>query len=135
MPNLKWKIAIVGRRTFYDYSKLESEVLSFFNDSVENFKSDCIEIISGGARGTDTLAIQLARKYNVPYTIFPPEPKDETKQEFIKAAMVRNYKIIERADYVFLFWDMKKVGGTWHDLKYCVELDKPYKIIKIETLI
>lgn len=84
-------MAIIGTRTFDDFSYLET-VLS--NHTIT-------EIVSGGAIGADTLAEQYATKYNIPIKIFYPNWKKYGKIAGIK----RNTQIVDYCDYVIAFWD------------------------------
>jgi uncharacterized phage-like protein YoqJ len=88
----------------------------------------CSEIISGGARGVDSMAKKAAAKLKIKYTCFRPR-----YQKFGRAApLVRNNAIIERADCVLAFWDGKS-KGTMHALGYCIKCRKPFKIFIISA--
>lgn len=111
------KLAIVGSRTFDDYGML----IKFIR---ENYDIDSItHIISGGARGADTLGERFADEFNKEKTIFPAEWKKYGK----KAGFLRNVDIIKNCDECVCFWDGES-HGTKHDIDLCVEMRKPYKI-------
>ncbi len=61
------KLAIVGSRRFNDYSKM----LGIVRNDYLHFGLE--EIISGGAKGADTLAEQIAKELGVPFKVFPAE--------------------------------------------------------------
>ena len=64
-----YKLTIVGSRKFEDFHLMLREycaVLSPLNLDVE----DDIEIVSGGAKGADTLAEKLASLNKLPFKVF-----------------------------------------------------------------
>lgn len=114
------KIAIVGSRSFNDYSLLEKTLDEFIktNGNPET-------IISGGARGVDTLAETYARNHNIRTTIYPAGWNTYGKA----AEYIRNSTIIQNCDVCFAFWD-EQSRGTAHDIKLCNAFNKPCKIIR-----
>lgn len=88
-------IAIVGSRDFKNFDFLEKTILD--NYKIENIT----EIISGGAKGADTLAEQFAIKYSIPMSIFTPDWDLYGKS----AGYKRNILIIDMSDEVIAFWD------------------------------
>ena len=64
------------------------------------------EIISGGAKGVDTLAKEYALENGLKLTEFLPEYERYGKG----APLKRNITIIESADIVLAFWDGKSRG-------------------------
>lgn len=111
------KLAIVGSRTFNDYNML----VDFIQD---NYNIDEItHIVSGGARGADTLGERFAEEFNKEKIIFPADWKTYGK----KAGFLRNVDIIKNCDECVCFWDGES-HGTKHDIDLCVEMEKPYKI-------
>lgn len=91
------KVAVVGGRDFAD-TKLLADTL----DQVRSF--DCL--VSGKARGADSLAESYADLWNIPKIIHVPEWKKYGKG----AAFIRNQLIIDDADIVVAFWDGKSKG-------------------------
>lgn len=108
-------VAIVGGRDFDDYEQFKSCV----NGEKIKFKS----IISGGARGVDTLAERYAKEIGVPLKIYWPDWTKHGKA----AGPIRNRQIIENSDCVIAFWD-EKSPGTRSSLKIAEELKKPLTI-------
>lgn len=83
-------------------------------------------IISGGARGIDTLARKFARDNKLKLI----ELKPNYDRYGPKAPHVRNTEIIKMADFVYIFWDGKS-KGTKAVIEKCRRNAKPYKIIPI----
>lgn len=113
------KIAIIGSRECGNIN-LEQELIKRF-DIVTNDT-----IISGGARGIDTLAAQFARKHGIKLLEFRPDYATYG----LGATFVRNRMIVDVADVVIAFWN-----GTSRGTKYTIEYAKkkyvPVVIIKI----
>lgn len=89
------KLAIVGSRKFSDYAWMEQCLLRRF--SVEDIEA----VISGGARGTDSLAARFAGEHHLPLVVVPADWKRYGR----KAGPLRNAEIVSRADTVAAFWD------------------------------
>jgi len=106
------KIAIIGSRsiTNCDVEKYIKEYYEF---------STIEEIISGGAIGIDTLARELAKKHDKRLIEFKPDYKKLGKA----APIIRNKKIIDRADTIFVFWDGES-KGTLFSIEYAKTKDK-----------
>ena len=110
------KLAIVGSRTFFDYKVLKKTL----DDISTEHGLIYVEIISGGAKGADTLGEKYAEEYKIPTKIFPAEWKKYGK----KAGFKRNVDIIENCDLCVCFWDGES-HGTQHDINLCKEMHKP----------
>ena len=94
------KIAIVGSRSFNDFDKLESFILNRINSGFIS------KVVSGGAKGADTLGEEFAKKYNKSTLIFLADWETHGKA----AGMIRNKDIVENSDVVFAFWDGNSKG-------------------------
>ena len=97
------KIAVIGSRHFTDYDRLERVLQPWLP----------AHIISGGAKGADALAEQLARENKLPITVIKPD----WKQYGRGAGPIRNRTIVDTADLVIAFWDGKS-RGTASALNY-----------------
>ena len=86
------KVAIVGSRDYPSPSLVRAFVNTLPDDTI---------IISGGARGVDTVAEQAARYRHLKVEIYPAEWDKWGRS----AGMMRNGKIINAADRVVAFWD------------------------------
>lgn len=105
------KPAVIGSRSITSYP-LE-----------EVIPADTEEIISGGARGIDTLAREYAQAHGIPCTEIRPDYARYGKG----APLRRNLEIIEKADLVIALWDGKSTG-TAHTIRKCREIGKPVVI-------
>lgn len=113
------KLGIIGSRGFnnYDFLKKETNIFLIENDISIN------TIISGGAKGADTLGEKYAEEYKIPVKIFYPDWNKYGK----KAGYLRNIEIIENSDVVIAFWD-----GCSPGTKISIDLARnKNKILKI----
>ena len=91
------KIGVVGSRDFDDYKKLEKELNKIEGITV---------IVSGGAKGADTLAREFAEKNDIKLTEFKPDYEQYGRG----APLRRNKKIVEYSDQIIAFWDGESKG-------------------------
>jgi hypothetical protein len=108
------KIAIIGSRSISDINLSE-----YIHE-----KPECI--ISGGAKGIDTLAEKWAKENMIKTIIFKPEYDRYGKG----APLRRNHTIVENADLIYAFWDGES-RGTKHTIDYAIDNQKDIKIIKV----
>lgn len=111
------KVAVIGSRTFSDYKSLEKVLDSFPNIDL---------IVSGGAKGADTLAERYAYYHNIKKLIFKPEWDKYGKS----AGFKRNKDIVNASDIVIAFWDLQS-RGTKSSIDYAKSKNKKVLIIKI----
>lgn len=103
------KAAIVGSRGLI----LNTSDISFY------LPAAVTEIVSGGAKGVDTLAKNFAIENNYKYIEFLPD-----YEKYGKAAPLRrNDKIIDYSNLVLALWDGKS-KGTEYVINKCKEIGK-----------
>ncbi len=107
------KIAIIGSRNIK-------------NINIGEYITEADEIVSGGAVGVDSLAVQYAKQNGIKLTEFLPEYKKYGRA----APIVRNRQIVNYADVVIAFWDGKS-KGTSYTIKYAKSINKVCQIIII----
>jgi predicted Rossmann fold nucleotide-binding protein DprA/Smf involved in DNA uptake len=113
----KIKLAIIGSRDFDD--------ADLFERTLEPYRNKISLVISGGARGADSLAEEWAEVYGIPTKIF--------KADWSKgkgAGFARNIEIIGACDAVIAFWDGNS-PGTAHSLRLAKDSKKPVKVINV----
>ncbi|NBL01073.1 MAG: DUF2493 domain-containing protein, partial [Erysipelotrichia bacterium] len=81
-------------------------------------------IISGGAKGADTLGVQWAHKNDIPAIIFIPDFKKHKR-----AYHFRNRQIVREADTIIAFWNGHSTG-TKYTIDFAKTLEKEVIIIK-----
>jgi hypothetical protein len=112
------KLAIVGSRDFNDYEYLK-KVLEPIRDKVSL-------IISGGAKGADTLGERYAKENNIPVQIFYPDWNKFGKS----AGFKRNVDIVNNCDAVVAF-QINDSKGTQHTINIAKEKGKKVKVFKL----
>lgn len=110
------KLAIVGSRNITDIN-LESYIIEYPD-----------EIISGGAKGIDTLAAEYARKHHIPLIEYLPDYKKYGRS----APIIRNRQIIEAADNVLALWDGVS-RGTKNSIETARKLGKKVSLFIIDA--
>lgn len=109
------KVIIAGSRTITDYSMVI--------DGVRNSGYLIEEVVSGKARGPDTLGERWANQNNVPVTEFPADWKTYPKA----AGPIRNAQMGKYADAAIILWDGQS-KGTRHMIEVMKRLKKPVHI-------
>lgn len=106
------KLLIVGSRSITDF-----DLTKYIPTGVEL-------IISGGARGVDTIAEQYADKHKISKLILRPD--------YVKygrgAPLIRNRKMVDIADRVIIVWDGVS-KGTKRTAEYAKSIGKEIIII------
>lgn len=92
---VKHSIAVVGSRDYEDYFTFHDAMMILLAGKY------CSELVSGGARGVDSMAERFARELDIPIYVIRPDYENYGKSAPIR----RNTDIIKRADEVIAFWD------------------------------
>lgn len=109
------KVAVVGSRDFND--------IDLMVDTLGQY--EITEIISGGARGADSLAEDFADAAGIKKTIFPANWAKYGKA----AGYFRNTKIIRNCDVCIAFWDGKS-RGTKSSIDLCKQFGKECRVVR-----
>lgn len=107
-------LAIVGSRTITDEA--------FVNRILNAYKyifGMPVKVVSGGARGIDTIGEKWADKNNIDKLIFPAEWDKYGKS----AGFIRNEDIIKNCDVCLAIWDGGS-NGTKNDFEHCKKYHK-----------
>jgi len=115
---MKHTIIIAGGRDFDNYSLLKEKV----DQVIAQWKNpnDKIEIVSGGARGADTLGQQYAEERKYKLKLFPADWDKYGKS----AGYKRNKKMAKYAGICICFWD-----GISKGTKHMIDLANRYALI------
>lgn len=115
-----FKVIVAGSRGFGDYSKLCSSL----DRLLVNVSPAEIEIVSGCARGADSLAILYAKDRGYACTKMPADWSSGRG-----AGYRRNEAMGRYADVLVAFWDGQS-RGTKHMIGFMRQLGKPYRIVR-----
>ena len=111
-------LAIVGTRAFTDYRR--------FCAVIDAVNTPITAIVSGGAKGTDTMAAKYAREHDITLIEYLPN-----WDEFGKSAGYRrNVMIVERCDAMIAFHNGTS-KGTQHDIDIISKTNKPLHIVPV----
>lgn len=113
------KIAIIGSR--------ECSNIDFVGnlEAVLNVSKDDT-IISGGAKGIDTLAANYAKEKNISLIEFLPDYKKNGRA----ATFIRNREIVDNSNVVVAFWNGNS-KGTKYTLDYARKKNKRIIVVSI----
>lgn len=108
------KLLIAGSRSITDF------------DLAPYVPEDVTEIISGGAKGIDTLAEKYADEHRISKHIILPEYNKYGKA----APILRNRAMVDICDAVLVIWDGRS-KGTLSTVNYANEKGKNITLINI----
>ena len=116
------KMAIVGSRNTgtVDFSLVMDELR-------QRIKNPITEVISGGAKGYDTMAAAWAILRGIAVTELRPDYQKHGRA----ATFIRNRAIVDSADIVVAFWDGKS-RGTKYTIDYAEKKRKDIIIVNTE---
>lgn len=100
---MEFKVIIAGGRDFNDFPRLCNVMDKLLTEQI---KINKIVIISGGARGADTLGQRYARLRNFELI----KVKVDWNKHGKSAGFIRNKEMLNIADGVVCFWDGKSTG-------------------------
>ncbi|MBQ9721533.1 MAG: DUF2493 domain-containing protein [Oscillospiraceae bacterium] len=119
MSSEKFDVIIAGSRGFDDYAMLVRHCDYLFSVCKPN------AIISGTARGADTLGERYAKERGIPVQRFPAQWDKYGK----RAGYLRNQEMLDHADALIAAWDGKS-RGTAHMIEIARQKGIPVRIIK-----
>lgn len=118
------KILVVGSRDFNNYEMLKNAI-----DTATNTYED-IEIISGGAKGADSLAEQYAKEKGYALKVFPADWDKYGKSAGYRRNAEMHKYISEFDDRLCIaFWD-RQSKGTQHSFDLAKQYNNPILVIK-----
>ena len=127
------KLGITGSRSITDF-----DFIPYFTMRDKSFRTFCRErglgrrkitaVITGGARGIDTLAFQAAETAGIRNLQFLPDRAKYRGKTILKAFQARNQQIVENCDVLLAVWDGRS-RGTENTLAYARKVHKPAFLI------
>ena len=109
------KLAVVGSRDFSNERLMDEELRKHM---------PLTQVISGGARGADSLAEQWARHNGIDVQVFYPDHKKHKRPYHH-----RNRLICEACDTLIAFWNGHSTG-TRYTIGYARQIGKPVIVVK-----
>lgn len=114
-----FKVIIAGGRDYHDMAQLTSTM----DTLLEN--KPFVTIISGGAKGADTLGERYAKMRNYHLMVVKPDWDKYGK----RAGYLRNETMLHFADAVVCFWNGVS-KGTAHMVHITMKSGKPLRVIR-----
>lgn len=131
------KIAVTGSRSIQDADTVFMHLDKTIDWLVKEGWIDAeepVSIVSGGAKGVDTLAKMYADINDYDFFLYKPYHLVDNRTEYDpKYFFARNKQIVDNADYIVVFWDGES-HGTAHVLKLCNKSKKPYQLIRMDKV-
>lgn len=126
-PGRTFTLAVIGSRSFTDVRVLERHldavilrIAKVHGDSLD------LRMVSGGARGADTLAKKYADANGIPC----PEIRPDYVRYGDPAPFVRNKEIVRQADAVVAF-QHRRSSGTQDAIDFARQLDRPVLVVRV----
>jgi len=113
------KVIVAGSRTFNNYALLKA-TLDELNEQED------IEIVSGTARGADTMGEQWAKENNKIIHRFKPDWSIGKS-----AGIKRNIEMAQFSDAAIIFWDGQSVGSK-HMIDFAKQRGLKVKVVRYE---
>jgi len=123
-----YKVIVAGGRDFDDYEYMSTKLDELFWRS-SSFDEYPIKIISGMAKGVDTLAIRYADEHRMTKILFPANWKFHPRI----AGFLRNEDMLSIATHLVAFWDGKS-SGTKHMIEIAKEKEIPVWVYQYNNL-
>ena len=105
-----YRVIIAGSRSFNDYVLLREQCLSILQEKMRTHR---VIIVSGHARGADSLGERFANEFRLPFELHPAKWRLLGKA----AGMVRNAEMAKCSDALIAFWDGES-SGTRHMINF-----------------
>jgi YspA, cpYpsA-related SLOG family len=112
------RIAIVGSRDYPDLDAVRRFVATLPAGTV---------VVSGGARGVDTVAVEAAVAHGLHTVVYTPDWRLGTA-----SGLIRNTRIVRDADEVVAFWDGHS-RGTADTVRKATRAGLPVRIVRPGT--
>jgi len=122
------KVAIVGSRSM----GTDQESIDAIKYQLDMLKEDDWNvIISGGAKGVDSIAKEWAVGEGIDFILYKPYHLIDTKMTYTpRFFFTRNKQIVDNADKLIIFWDGIS-NGTRDVIRYAQKRGKPIQIITL----
>ena len=128
------KLGITGSRSITQF-----DFMPYFTMKDKDFRAFCrkhglgrrkiTKVISGGARGIDSIAFQAAEAAGIRNLQFLPDRNKFPGKLVLKAFQERNRKIVDNCDILLAVWDGKS-RGTKNTLAHARRINKPAFLIE-----
>ena len=123
------KVGVIGSRTITNRDDVWIPLTRLLDTT--SLQKDKIVVLSGGAKGVDTLAQQWADVNNVPFILFKPYFLVDSRAPYDpRHYFTRNKQIIDNSDIIIAFWDGHTKGASW-GINYARKTKKTLVIVDV----
>lgn len=116
---------VVGSRSFNNYGLMKAKLDKLL------VNQDSVLIVSGGARGADTLAEQYAKERCCPCEVFPADWSTGKSAGFVRNEKMHKFISTFESRGVVAFWDGKS-RGTAHNFRLAEKYNNPLRVIRFK---
>ena len=117
-------LAIIGQREL-----TEEQVSPIVLDAISKLNPS--KIVSGGAKGVDSIAVSIAKSLSLTTEEFLPEFKSQSRADIVMGYYERNMRIVNACDAVLAIVGNRKTGGTYYTIGYAEKMGKPITICHV----
>lgn len=135
------RIMIIGSRSIAskdneNYAVEAGLVRQFLRNELEKLPEDVpVTVLSGGAKGVDTIAEEFAKENRLDFILFKPYHLIDNKVEYMpRFFFSRNKQMVDNSDAVIAIWDGES-NGAKHAIEYANKRRKPVTVVTKEELL
>jgi predicted Rossmann-fold nucleotide-binding protein len=129
------RVAIIGGRDFGLTLKEQEwmwKKLDILRDQYQETATPWSVVVSGGAKGADTVGKAWAKSRSLSFVLFKPYHLiDTTVSYHPRYFFIRNKQIVDNSDLIVAFWNGES-AGTRHAIRYAKSSQKPVVIFDHE---
>lgn len=124
------RIAIVGSRSITDVKRVKSII--DLAVPLLTYEKAPVTVLSGGAKGVDTIAQEWASDRSLDFILFKPYHLVDKRVSYeAKYFFVRNKQMVDNCDAVLVIWD-ETSKGCFDAAKYANKCNKPVALYSTE---
>lgn len=134
------RVVIIGSRSIANkdnpnYEKEKELVRKAVAAELAKLPEQPFTVLSGGAKGVDTVAEEFAAENGLDFVLFKPYHLVDNKVEYMpRFFFSRNKQMIDNSDMVIAVWD-EESNGAKHAIEYAKKRRKPTTVITPKDLI
>ena len=106
------KVGVIGSRTITNRDDVWIPLTRLLDTT--SLQKDKIVVLSGGAKGVDTLTQGWCAEHDIPFILFKPYFLVDSQAAYNpRHYFTRNKQIIDNSDTIIAFWDGGTKGTAW----------------------